>query len=221
MSANTNNTCLVYATKDPSAKHVQVFRASLEAYVPIPIFCAVDIGDFGYSYNCSHHDAVDDGYEYVIHCNDDVVFRPDTVDYLLNDANHLTHLEVNWGWLAARTDWVRHSPQNIRYPYDNAKLDAIGYAQEGAIVEVDMISPICAIIRADRFMDYAEINWFSDDEQCYRMKQAGYRHFVSSAYVHHVGSQTMTPETWAAEQVASVEYLQEHNPEFLKAYGIK
>jgi hypothetical protein len=53
------------------------------------------------------------------------------------------------------------------------------------------------------------------------MTQAGYRHFVSRAYVHHVGSQTMTPETWAAEQAASIEYLRQHNPQFLEEHGIK
>jgi hypothetical protein len=30
----------------------------------------------------------------------------------------------------------------------------------------------------------------------------------------------MTPETWAAEQAASIDYLRQHNPQFLEAHGI-
>lgn len=220
MSANRNNTCLVYSTMNPDAPHVKVFRASLEAYSQLYTMRAVNIGDFGYSYNALHQDAIDDEFEYVIHSNDDVVLRPDTIAKLFEDAAKLDELGINWGWLAARTDWVRHTEQNIRFPYNNTELQAVGYPEENQICEVATVSPIFAIIRTDRFLNYAEINWLSDDEQCYRMRAAGYRNFVSRAYVHHVGSQTMTPETWAAEQATSIEYLRQHNPEFLEACGI-
>jgi GT2 family glycosyltransferase len=221
MNATFENTCIVYSTIDANAPHVPVLRASLEAYAPLPIFRAVNIGDYGYSYNALHHDARGDQFEYVIHSNDDVVLRPDTIERLFEDAAHLNSAGIKWAWLAARTDWVRHSAQNIRFPYENKALGGIFYPEEQLIVEVSSVSPIFAITKAADFLPYAPINWFSDDEQCYRMTKSGYRHFVSRAYVHHVGSQTMKPETWQAEQAASIEYLRQHNPEFLEAYGIK
>jgi hypothetical protein len=221
MNPNRKNTCIIIATKGNRSRREMVLRESLYQYSALEQVIIQTTEPFGKVYSDMHAAAFANGFDYVIHCNDDVVLRPDTIDKLFHDAAYLNDAGINWGWLAARTDWVRHSAQNIRFPYDNKSLDAIGYPEESLIVEVSSVSPIFAITKAAEFLPYAPINWFSDDEQCYRMTQAGYRHFVSRAYVHHVGSQTMTPETWAAEQAASIEYLRQHNPQFLEEHGIK
>ena len=220
MNPNNENTFLIVATTDYNSPREMVLRESLKQYSPLQHCIIQTAHPFGKIYSEMHEDAFALGFEYVIHCNDDVVLRPDTIEKLFQDAAHLNALNINWGWLAARTDWVRHSAQNIRFSYHNSSLGAIGYPEESLIVEVSSVSPIFAITKAADFEAYAPINWFSDDEQCYRMTQAGYRHFVSRAYVHHVGSQTMTPETWATEQSASIEFLREYNPQFLLEHGI-
>jgi hypothetical protein len=221
MNPNKDNTYIIVASKEYNSPREMVLRESLKQYSQLRQCIIQTAHPFGKVYSEMHEDAFALGFEYVIHCNDDVVLRPDTIDKLFHDAAYLNDAGIKWGWLAARTDWVRHSAQNIRFPYGNTSLDAIGYPEESLIVEVSSVSPIFAITKAVDFLPYAPINWFSDDEQCYRMTQAGYRHFVSRAYVHHVGSQTMTPDTYAAEQAASIEYLRQHNPQFLEAYGIK
>jgi hypothetical protein len=220
MNPNNENTFLIVATTDYNSPREMVLRESLKQYSPLQHCIVQTVRPFGGIYSDMHEDAIALGFDYVIHCNDDVVLRPDTIERLFEDVAHLNALNLKWGWLAARTDCVRHSAQNIRFPYANSSLGSIGYAEESLIVEVSSVSPIFAITKAADFIPYAPINWFSDDEQCYRMTQAGFRHFVSRAYVHHVGSQTMTPETWAAEQASSIEFLREYNPQFLLEHGI-
>jgi GT2 family glycosyltransferase len=220
MNPNNENTYLIVATTDYNSPREMVLRESLKQYSQLRQCIIQTAHPFGKIYSDMHDDALALGFDYVIHCNDDVVLRPDTIEKLFHDAAYLNDAGIKWGWLAARTDWVRHSAQNIRFPYDNKSLDAIGYPEESLIVEVSSVSPIFAITKAADFLPYAPINWFSDDEQCYRMRQAGYRHFVSRAYVHHVGSQTMTPETWQAEQAASIDFLREYNPQFLLEHSI-
>lgn len=220
MNPNKDNTYIIVASKEYNSPREMVLRESLVQYSSLRQSIIQTTHPFGKVYSDMHECGVALGFEYVIHCNDDVVLRPDTIEKLFHDAAYLNDAGIKWGWLAARTDWVRHSAQNIRFPYDNKSLDAIGYPEESLIVEVSSVSPIFAITKAADFLPYAPINWFSDDEQCYRMTQAGYRHFVSRAYVHHVGSQTMTPETWATEQSASIEFLREYNPQFLLEHGI-
>lgn len=61
---------------------------------------------------------------------------------------------------------------------------------ENQIIETDVIAPICAYIHKDSWIDFPPVNWYSDDIQCLDMQVKGMKHFVSRAYVHHVGSQT-------------------------------
>jgi hypothetical protein len=75
--------------------------------------------------------------------------------------------------------------QNIRC--GSGRLDFLRFESERSIIETPVIAPICAWIHRDAWVDFPPINWFSDDVQCADMKR---RHFVSRAYVHHVGSQT-------------------------------
>jgi hypothetical protein len=49
------------------------------------------------------------------------------------------------------------------------------------------------VVTKDAWMSakFPSINWFSDNIICMDMAKAGFKHFVSRAYVHHAGSQTV------------------------------
>jgi hypothetical protein len=56
-----------------------------------------------------------------------------------------------------------------------------------------VISPLFAYISKQAFSEaqFPPLNWYSDDVICQDLNNLGYTHFVSRAYVHHVGSQTI------------------------------
>ena len=165
---------------------LEVMLASIKAYVPAGVEKHVhfNVGaTFGDAYNFAMRDAFTRHTELVI-CNDDVVFTPTTWTRLLADVALLKEAVANLGYVAARSDYAR-GPQNIRC--GTGRLDFLRFESERSIVETPVIAPICAWIHRDAWVDFPPINWFSDDVQCADMKR---RHFVSRAYVHHVGSQT-------------------------------
>ena len=165
---------------------LEVMLASIKAYVPAGVEKHVhfNVGaTFGEAYNFAMRDAFTRHTELVI-CNDDVVFTPTTWTRLLADVALLKEAVADLGYVAARSDYAR-GPQNIRC--GTGRLDFLRFESERSIVETPVIAPICAWIHRDSWVDFPPINWFSDDVQCADMKR---RHFVSRAYVHHVGSQT-------------------------------
>ena len=165
---------------------LDVMLASLKAYVPadVPKYLYVEAGaTFGEAYNYAMRDAFTRHAEIVI-CNDDIVFTPATWGTLLYDARALRHTFGTIGYVAARSDYARGS-QNIRC--GKGRLDLLRFESEECVVETKVIAPICAWIEREAWVDFPPINWFSDDVQCADMKR---RHFISRAYVHHVGSQT-------------------------------
>lgn len=222
------DTIIVVAGRSLEAPHYQMMKTSLQCYAHGYAFYPL-VGEsnayasFGEAYNALVNSAVSDGFRRIIIANDDIVLGPDTFKLLTEDADELDAQGIRWQWLAARTDWVRHTAQNIRYPYANRELRAVGYPEEQRVVEVPVVSPIFAMIRADRWKDigeFAPISWFSDDEHCYRGAKLGYRNYVSRAYVHHIGSQTMTPDSWTKAQDEAVKVLATFNPEFLSYHSI-
>ncbi len=100
--------------------------------------------------------------------------------------------EFNVGWLGARSDYVLYH-QNIRFPIENDVVSGLKYDSEKSIKEAEVIAPICAVINKEAWgvAKFPSINWFSDNIICMDMSKAGYKHFVSRAYVHHAGSQTV------------------------------
>ena len=165
---------------------LEVMLASIKAYVPAGVEKHVhfNVGaTFGEAYNFAMRDAFTRHTELVI-CNDDIVFTPTTWTRLLADVALLKEAVANLGYVAARSDYARGA-QNIRC--GTGRLDFLRFESERSIVETPVIAPICAWIHRDSWIDFPPINWFSDDVQCADMKR---RHFVSRAYVHHVGSQT-------------------------------
>lgn len=165
---------------------LDVMRASIRAYVPADVATYIhrDAGPtFGEAYNVAMRQAFE-AHEEVVICNDDIVFTPRTWSTLMEDVARLKGLFDNLGYVAARSDYARGA-QNIRN--GGGRMNFLRYASEQSIVETPVIAPICAWIHRDAWVDFPPINWFSDDVQCADMKR---RHFVSRAYVHHVGSQT-------------------------------
>ena len=165
---------------------LQVMTASLNAYVPRDVdrYVHHKVGkNFGDAYNFAAREAFK-RHDEILVCNDDIVFTPTTWAVLLADVAHLRKVVPNLGYVATRSDYAR-GEQNVRS--GRGKIDFLRYESERHIVETPVIAPICAWIHRDSWVDFPPINWFSDDVQCADMKR---RHFISRAYVHHVGSQT-------------------------------
>ena len=165
---------------------LDVMTASLNAYVPRDVerYVHHKVGrNFGEAYNFAAREAFKRHGEILV-CNDDIVFTPTTWAVLLADVAHIRKVVPNLGYVATRSDYAR-GEQNVRS--GRGKIDFLRYQSERHIVETPVIAPICAWIHRDSWVDFPPINWFSDDVQCADMKR---RHFVSRAYVHHVGSQT-------------------------------
>lgn len=165
---------------------LQVMTASLNAYVPQDVekYVHHKVGkNFGDAYNFAAREAFK-RHDEILVCNDDIVFTPTTWAVLLADVAHLRKIVPNLGYVATRSDYAR-GEQNVRS--GRGKIDFLRYQSERHIVETPVIAPICAWIHRDSWVDFPPINWFSDDVQCADMKR---RHFISRAYVHHVGSQT-------------------------------
>jgi hypothetical protein len=190
-----------------NARCLDVLKASLRAYVPFEVekHIHLKVGtNFGEAYNFAMRDAFAKHSEVVI-CNDDIVFTPSTWATLLADVALLKEAVADLGYVAARSDYARGA-QNIRC--GTGRLDFLRFESERSIVETPVIAPICAWIHRDAWVDFPPINWFSDDVQCADMKR---RHFVSRAYVHHVGSQTCGND--AAKCMADAEpWLRENRP---------
>jgi hypothetical protein len=165
---------------------LNVMTASLNAYVPRDVerYVHHKVGkNFGDAYNFAAREAFK-RHDEILVCNDDIVFTPTTWAVLLADVAHLRKVVPDLGYVATRSDYAR-GEQNVRS--GRGKIDFLRYQSERHIVETPVIAPICAWIHRDSWVDFPPINWFSDDVQCIDMKR---RHFISRAYVHHVGSQT-------------------------------
>ena len=147
--------------------------------------------NFGDAYNAVALQAFEDGHEDIIVCNDDVVLTPYTWQTMAEDLKIIP--EKNRCWVAARADYAR-GMQNIRYQQDGDRNGTIRHASENSIIEVDVIAPIFAHITKDAWINFPPLNWFSDDIQCLDLQSTGGKHYISRAYVHHVGSQTCGPD---------------------------
>ena len=149
--------------------------------------------NFGDAYNTATDYAFEHGkYDSVILSNDDVVLNPYTIRLMTHDAGILESKDVNFGFLGARSDYVLHD-QNIRFPVQDDQQLGLKWASESKIKETGVIAPIFASIsrKAWDTAKFPSTNWYSDNIICHDLQKAGYRHFVSRAYVHHAGSQTV------------------------------
>lgn len=219
---------IVIATKN--AKCLTVLAASITMY--LPDFFTVYISgsgiilpkhrtisgentadNFGDAYNNVVHQAIEDGHQDLLVCNDDIVFTPYTWQTLVEDLQTIP--AEGRGWVATRSDYAR-GYQNIRVKHEGDR-DGLRHASERAIIEVDVIAPICAWIEAKNWVDFAPINWYSDDIQCLDMQEKGLKHYISRAYVHHVGSQTCGPNFKQCVEDAKP-WIQANRPELAELW---
>jgi hypothetical protein len=186
-----------------SGKCLVTLAASVTAYVPqdVTVFLSGSkmifprhrtitsdntATNFGDAYNAVAQQAFQECDEVVV-CNDDIVFTPTTWQALTEDVSRLKSENIPLGWVACRSDYAR-GYQNIRI--GKGPMSWFRYETENSIIETDVIAPICAYIQKSDWIDFPPLNWYSDDVNCLDLQKAGKRHFISRAYVHHVGSQT-------------------------------
>ena len=186
-----------------SGKCLVTLAASVTAYVPtdVTVFLSGSkmifprhrtitsdntATNFGDAYNAVVKQAFEE-FDEVVVCNDDIVFTPTTWQALTEDVSRLRSENIPLGWVACRSDYAR-GYQNIRI--GKGPMSWFRYETENSIIETDVIAPICAYIHKKDWIDFPPLNWYSDDVNCLDLQKAGKRHFISRAYVHHVGSQT-------------------------------
>jgi hypothetical protein len=128
----------------------------------------------------------------LIVANDDVVLNPQTIELLGEDRLILRENAQKVGFLGARSDYVLPD-QNIRFPVPDDRQEGVYWASEAKIKETQVIAPIFATISREAWgkAKFPSTNWYSDNIICHDLQESGYRHFVSRAYVHHAGSQTV------------------------------
>ena len=187
---------------------LNVLLCSLRTYCPkIPVYLSskntedADLVDtwmynsatnFGDAYNAAMSKAFYDGFNEIIIANDDVVITPTTIDKLKADVELLKNHANKLGFVGARSDYVLWD-QNIRCSITNDSIVGLKYESEDHIKEVGVIAPIFAYISKQAFdtARFPSTNWYSDNIICDDLSNAGFEHFVSTAYVHHAGSQTV------------------------------
>ncbi len=178
---------------------VYLFGNSLElrhrakSILPNLVWRPNDATNFGDAYNTAVDYAFQHGkFDSVILSNDDVVLNPDTIKLLAEDMGILESNDINLGFLGVRSDYVLPD-QNIRFPIEEDKQTGLRWESERYIKPTGVIAPIFASIsrKAWDTAKFPSTNWYSDNIICHDLLEAGYRHFVSRAYVHHAGSQTV------------------------------
>lgn len=177
--------------------------------------------NFGDAYN----DATDYAFKYgkfdsVILANDDVVLTPTTISLLAEDARIIKTNDIKLGFLGARSDYVLPD-QNIRFPIEHDERVGLRWDSESKIKETDVIAPIFGSISKEAWnvAKFPSTNWYSDNIICHDLLKAGYRHFVSRAYVHHAGSQTVGTDFQKCHEEPR-EWIKANRPDMYEAiYG--
>jgi GT2 family glycosyltransferase len=181
-----------------------VMKASVEAYAPeheLRVRQGTE-GNFGDDYNLAISEAFADHDEIIV-SNDDVVLTPDTMRILLEDVERLKQTE-KLGFVATRADAIRPA-QNI-------------CNNDGSqILAVYTVSPVFAWLSKEAFKQaqFPPINWYGDDVMCLDLHTAGFRNFVSRAYVHHAGSTTIGHDNQKNHDAAAP-WVRKHRPDYAR-----
>lgn len=187
-----------------------VFESSVEAYAPkTPLVVhKVERTTFGESYNKALTTAFVH-YDEVLIANDDIVLHPDTLRILEEDIEALKKSNNKLGLVGVRSDNVRLF-QNIRYQPEYSNL----------IRRVSLVSPILAYISKEAFevSQFPPINYWSDDVICIDLTNAGFEHFISRAYVHHVGSRSIGTDINKFKE-EDLPWIVENRPQYINSIG--
>lgn len=172
-----------------------------------------DADNFGAAYNAIVHQAFNLGYERVIICNDDIVLRPDTLQLLQEDLAFIEKRGIVWGHVATRSDMVRRG--------GGMHGQFIGENDGERVRETRVVSPLCSIVQPSTWVDFPPVNSYSDDVQCWDMRRAGARVFVSRAYVHHVGGISIADRSTALQDgIDAVNKLRKIREDFVNESGL-
>jgi hypothetical protein len=158
-----------------------------------------------------------DGFDSVVCANDDIVLTPTSYKHLLEDVAQLkAETKEPVGWVAARCDAAR-PVQNVRSNPFEQRLHYFKYPYEDAIVPMEVLSPIFSWIGRDAWecFKFPPLNWYSDDVHCEDLRAAGFHHYLSRSYVHHVGSQTIGMDGNRLTQQA-VPWIRKNRPQYAK-----
>jgi len=174
--------------------------------------------NFGDDYNEVIEAALKDWSSCIV-ANDDIVLTPTSVKTLMEDVAIIqTMHSVKAGWVASRSDAAR-AGQNVRICQPGERLSFFKFPSEAHIKMVEEISPIFAWISGEAFetAKFPPLNWYSDDVHCRDLIEKGYSHFVSSSYVHHIGSNTIGFNGKQLHEDA-MPWLLENRPQYAKAW---
>jgi hypothetical protein len=177
--------------------------------------------NFGQAYNHATDYAFKHGkFDSVVMANDDVVITPTTMQLLKEDAGILESSGVKSGFIGARSDYVLPD-QNIRFPLSKDQRNGLQWESELYIKPTGVIAPIFASISREAWdtAKFPSTNWYSDNIICHDLQKAGFRHFVSRAYVHHAGSQTVGTDFEKCHEEPR-EWIKANRPDMYEAiYG--
>lgn len=195
-----------------------VLEASIKAYAPdhALIVHRGSSGSFGGDYNQALTEAFKDHDEVII-ANDDVVLTPSTMETLLEDVGRLKQSVDKIGFVATMADNVR-ACQNIRVRmFSDDEIVYGRWRSEGVVKQMPVIAPIFAWMPRAAFeaVQFPPITWWSDDIICEDLVKAGFQLFVSRAYVHHVGSNTIGTDYERLKSQA-LPWVQANRPEYIR-----
>jgi hypothetical protein len=177
--------------------------------------------NFGDAYNAAVDYAFEHGkFDSLILANDDVVLNPNTLSLMREDTEVLRERGFKVGFLGARSDYVLPD-QNIRFPVDGDRRSSLAWESEQQIKVAPVIAPIWASISREAWnvAKFPSTNWYSDNIICHDLNVAGYQHFVSRAYVHHAGSQTIGVDFKKSHEEPRA-WIMENRPDMYEAiYG--
>ena len=203
-----------------SGNNLDIF-ASARKILPNLVWMPNIASNFGDAYNNAVDYAFRHGkFDSVILSNDDVVLTPTTVQLLAEDEHIIRSNAHKLGFLGARSDYVLPD-QNIRFSIENDQRFGIKWASELSIKEAIVIAPIFASISKEAWdvAKFPSTNWYSDNIICHDLHKAGYSHFVSRAYVHHAGSQTVGADFQKCHEEPR-EWIKANRPDMYEAiYG--
>ena len=176
-------------------RSLPILEASVRAYCP-------DVSLLSFSPKCatsglSYTAALKEVYKIhdeAVCSSDDIVVTPDSYRLLMEDVERLKQIHGDkLGLVAAYSDCARVT-QNIRHPQSaNDRIENSRWTWENECRRVPYLSPFFAWQSKKMFEEIPimPIDWYSDDIFCIDAEKAGYAHYISRAYVHHAGSQTL------------------------------
>jgi hypothetical protein len=177
--------------------------------------------NFGDAYNTATDYAFRHSkFDSVIMANDDIVLTPSTIKTMQEDWDILHSRDFKVGFLGARSDYVLPD-QNIRWPAEQDFRNGAKWGSEEQIKLTPVIAPICAAISRTAWdtAKFPSTNWYSDNIICHDLQKAGFQHFVSRAYVHHAGSQTVGMDFEKCHEEPRA-WIKENRPDMYEAiYG--